>query len=117
MSDNQSMHIEDTPKNGDSAGHRQISQKNTDEKIFSQKEVLNFSYGILSNLLLLLVVGVVSVAGSLFFIGNMFTAPIKEEITEIKVQINGIETKIDNMAEQNKKFQEDAMAIIEASNN
>ena len=102
--------IEDTPKNGDSAGHEQISQNNTKGYFWTPKDVVIFSFGILGSLLLLLIVGVVSVAGSLFFVGSMLNEPIKSQISSFEANIdekvNSLERKIDDMAEQNKEFQE-----------
>ncbi len=99
--------IEDTPKNGDSAGHEQISQNNTKGYFWTPKDVVIFSFGILGSLLLLLIVGVVSVAGSLFFVGSMLNEPIKSQISSFEAKLD---EKFDSLAEQNKEFQE---AMIE----
>ncbi len=109
MSDNQSMHIEDTPKNGDSAGHEQNSQKSTVESFLSffQSDLVKavcFIFGVVVSLGVFLLIGFVSVVSGLFMVGDRLNTPIKAQISSFESKIDN---RFDRMDEQNEKFQKE----------
>ncbi len=112
------MNLEDTPVNGDPSGYESISQNNTKKSFLSFFDsdivkAIAFLLGTLGSLFLILLFGVVSVSGSLYFIGNLLNAPIKDQMSAIKVQVNSIEQKFDSIEVKLNNMDKQNKAIIE----
>ena len=129
MSDNQSMHIEDTPKNGDSGGHEQTSQQSKMESFLSffQSDLVkavSFIFGVIVSLGVFLLIGFVSVVSGLFMVGDRLNTPIKAQISSFESKIDDRFDRIDEriekfqkeMIERNERFENTVIEIIRTSN-